>query len=118
MRKCTPTGSTDVPAEGRGQACTLIVNQPSTDAGGWTIDIEAQFGDDRRPCWVTRVTLQPVTAALGRTCMRVVAAIALPQAVTYAAVVTPPSPAPAAPIEVGLKASDLTPFLLILEPVH
>ena len=116
MRKCNPQGATDVPGEGRGQACTVIINQPSTDPGGWTIDLYAHYGDDQRPCWVQRVTLLAVLAAAGRVSSRVVLTMALPQAVTYAAVVTPPVVPGLAPIEVGVKVSDLTPAIFVVEP--
>ncbi len=118
MRKCNPLGATDVPAEGLGQACSVIVNQPSTDPGGWTIDVFAHYGDDRRPCWVQRLTLLAVLAASGRVSNRVVLVMALPQAVAYSAVVTPPAVPGVNPIEVGVKCSELTPAIFVLEPTQ
>ncbi len=115
MRPCSPSGVTEINADGTGQACTVVSNQPPGDPGGWTVDLYAFFGRDKRPCWLVRWTIGAPAPGTGSPCVRVIGAVALPQAITYQALVTPP-PGVTSTIEVGVMAENITPAVVPVEP--
>ena len=107
MQTCQTRGFSTVQSQGAGPACTVVTNQAADDPGGWLIDLFVTVpGSQPMPAFVRRITLS--APAAGNPPTRVVANVTLSGFERWSAEVTPPTPAPARPIQVGLFAGPLT----------
>lgn len=100
-------------SEGAGPSVQVVVNQGSTDPGGWTLDLYACTSDgDGSQIFVKSVTV----AAAGPTVQpcRLLMLATIPMANRYVVRWSAPSPAPAEPIELGIFCSLGTAFAPIV----
>jgi hypothetical protein len=106
MQTCQTRGFSTVQSEGAGPACTVVVNQAADDPGGWTVDLFVTVpGAQPMPAFVRRFTLS--APAAGNPPTRIAGNATLAGFERWSAEVTPPTPAPNRPIQVGLIAGPL-----------
>lgn len=103
MKKCLFGQATEITSVGQGESCSLVVNQESTDPGGWVIDLFAVFRDGGA-AFVKRVAV--TTVAASNAAARVAAMATVPGATHFSARVR--SGAGSGPaIDVGLFCSNV-----------
>ena len=107
MRACSTGSTTEVPNEGKGASCAVVVSQPNGDPGGWKILVFADFGEPVNGTALVG-TVQLSAAAVAGANVRVAAMAAMGGAKSWRAIVKPPAVAPPKRIQVGLVVSDIT----------
>jgi hypothetical protein len=85
----------------------VVVNQPATDAGGWTVNLYCSVpGKESMSAFVCSIAISAPTP--NNPPCRVAEVVTLPSVRRWSAEVIPPSPAPARTIAVGLVAAPIT----------
>jgi hypothetical protein len=80
--KCLLGQTTEIAADGRGESCTLVLNQHPSDAGGWLIEVYASFSG-AVSALVRSITVTTATATGSGS--RVAAICTIPGAESYSA---------------------------------